>query len=40
MLKDFLWKLQMEDEDVSEEENVGSKRNQTNDLSIKQREYV
>lgn len=30
----------MEDEDDSEDENAGSKRNQTNDVSLKETEYV
>ena len=40
MFKAVLCKLQMEDENASEEENAGSRRNQTNDLSLKERDYV
>lgn len=40
MFKAALYKPHMEDEDASEEENSYSKRDQTNDLSLKERDYV
>lgn len=40
MFKAALCKPHMEDEDDSEDENAGSKRNQTNDVSLKETEYV